>query len=319
MEKEIEKMLEKHQLWLDNHPDGEKANFDNYNFGKIDLTGIDLSNLKISGASFRKTVLTNANFSGSELTNVDFRGAILINSNFSNTKLEGCDLRRTRCDNINFKNSNISTCLLKNSKFIESDFTDSKIISSDLSESNFKNSNFENVVLEYMEFFNCNFSKVNFKNADLSGAIIQYSSLINANLENANLENTNLTGNKLKGVDFQNTLGTPNVMLDMEETWGFCSLNDGNIGELVIYKDALTEFISKGMFRASKAFVMQIMNKYGMPIEYAHNINTNSSKVMNYQMFKWVEAEDFEKNHSGIDFFLTKKAAIQYSKTRTDL
>ncbi len=80
----------------------------------LDLTEIDLSNIKILGANFSKTDLSGSDFSQSEIEDIDFSGSDLSSVNFSHSTITGS----------NFVETSIEGSLFNNAGIISGDFSE---------------------------------------------------------------------------------------------------------------------------------------------------------------------------------------------------
>ena len=80
---DLKEILRKHALWLNNDPEGEKA----------DLSGADLS-----GADLRGVYLYKADLSGAGLRWADLWGADLSEADLSKADLTGADLSEAKID-----------------------------------------------------------------------------------------------------------------------------------------------------------------------------------------------------------------------------
>ena len=83
---DIEKILEKHRMWLMNLKGGERANLHG-----VDLRGTDLRWANLSGAN-----LSRANLSGANLYGTDLREANLHRANLYGANLHRADLRGSK-------------------------------------------------------------------------------------------------------------------------------------------------------------------------------------------------------------------------------
>ena len=112
--KHLNEVLEKHKLWLNGHPTGEKANFSAGDLILADLKDVDL----------RKADLVNTNLRGASLMRTDLRGADLSWANFEGADLSYADLSGANLSNADLKGVNLSgaTGLISTINFIESHF-----------------------------------------------------------------------------------------------------------------------------------------------------------------------------------------------------
>ena len=94
----LNEILKKHQLWLNDQKDGERADLRGEDLSRADLSGVKLTGADFRGADFRgvKLVcadLSRADFRGVKLTGADFLGADFLGANLRDAVLEGALLR----------------------------------------------------------------------------------------------------------------------------------------------------------------------------------------------------------------------------------
>ena len=78
----LEKILDKHKMWLEDKEGGERADLRYTDLSGVDLTGADLRYAELRGADLRDTDLRYADLSGADL-----RNANLINADLRGTDL----------------------------------------------------------------------------------------------------------------------------------------------------------------------------------------------------------------------------------------
>ena len=84
---ELKEILEKHQKWFYDEPDGERANLRGADLRGADLYGADLRCANLYGADLRGANLRGADLRGANLRGADLRGADLYGAD-----LRGADL-----------------------------------------------------------------------------------------------------------------------------------------------------------------------------------------------------------------------------------
>ena len=94
---ELTTILEKHRLWLNSEPGGERAdlsraNLSGANLSGANLSGANLSGADLSGADLSGADLSRANLSGARLSGADLSGADLSRANLSGARLSGANL-----------------------------------------------------------------------------------------------------------------------------------------------------------------------------------------------------------------------------------
>ncbi|MBQ6457364.1 MAG: pentapeptide repeat-containing protein [Kiritimatiellae bacterium] len=85
---ELAEILRKHKAWLENKPDGEKA----------DLRCADLRDANLRCADLRDANLQGADLQGADLRCADLRDANLQGADLQGADLRYADLRRVYCD-----------------------------------------------------------------------------------------------------------------------------------------------------------------------------------------------------------------------------
>ena len=74
---ELKEILDSHKKWLNNEPDGKKANLSFANLSFANLRGADLSFADLSNANLRFANLRDANLRFANLSGADLSGADL--------------------------------------------------------------------------------------------------------------------------------------------------------------------------------------------------------------------------------------------------
>ncbi|MBV2126183.1 MAG: pentapeptide repeat-containing protein [Candidatus Thiodiazotropha sp. (ex Ctena orbiculata)] len=164
----------------------------------VDLTGINLDGLDLTGVSFWKVRLCDSTLRGASVENVDFRDADLAN----------CDLREMRAAG--------------------ADFGWSSLDGANLSGSDCSGSNFEEVHAERTNFSHCLLNGCNFRKTRLAYSLFNSCDLAGANLYNADLGSAEIRGTDLSGADLRfailtyATLAHVNLSgADLERSWVF--------------------------------------------------------------------------------------------------
>jgi hypothetical protein len=97
----IQTILEKHKLWVDGNPKGERANLNGANLNGANLSNADLSYADLSYANLRYADLSYANLRGANLRYADLRGADLHGANLSYANLHGANLNGANLNGAN--------------------------------------------------------------------------------------------------------------------------------------------------------------------------------------------------------------------------
>ena len=81
-QKELNSILEKHKLWLENNPKGQKADLQRADLQYADLRGADLQRADLRWADLQEADLQEADLQRADLQRADLRGADLDFSAF---------------------------------------------------------------------------------------------------------------------------------------------------------------------------------------------------------------------------------------------
>ena len=157
---------------------------------------------------------------------------------------------------------------------------------------------------------NANLWGVDLRDANLSGANLRYANLRYANLSGANLSNANLCGVKTDST-------TSFFALQCPEEGSFTAYKKAceHLVKLIIPEDALRSSATSRKCRASKAYVVEIINiKTG---EKVGAVASEYDEEFIYRAGESVKVSDFDKNRwnecaPGIHFFITKEEAEKY-------
>ena len=87
--RELKEILRKHQLWLNEEPDGERANLTEADLTEADLSYANLSGADLFGANLSYANLIIANLSEANLSGADLSGAYLFRADLSGADLFG--------------------------------------------------------------------------------------------------------------------------------------------------------------------------------------------------------------------------------------
>lgn len=125
---EIQEVLRKHEMWLNDEPGGERANLyganlewanlENADLRDADLQGVNLSYANLENADLQGAILTKADLTHANLSHANLKGSALLwasllysnllyadlqNADLSNADLRYADLRNTTLSKTNLK------------------------------------------------------------------------------------------------------------------------------------------------------------------------------------------------------------------------
>ena len=275
---ELNNILKKHTMWLDNEPGGERANLRDTDLRGADLSGADLRDANLIWADLSWANLCRANLRGADLRDADLRGANLRGANLSEADLSEADLS---CAYLSWTN-------LCRADLREADLSGAYLTEADLREADLRK-------------------------ADLSGAY-----LIGAHLSRANLIGANLSLADLRDADlYKAKLDWPLACPEKGSFVGYKKCRDNLIVELKIPEDALRSSATTGKCRCSKAKVLSITDLDGSEVNVEYAVSQKDSGFL-YKVGEVVSVDNFDTNRwnecsTGIHFFMTREEAIRYN------
>ena len=274
---ELDTILKKHKMWLNNEPGGERANLSDANLRGTNLIKAnlrwanliraDLSEANLSDANLSWATLRWINLSGAKLRGAKLRGAYLSDANLSGANLNGANLREAYLSDAN----------LSYATFIWANLSGTYLCRADLSE------------------------------AYLSGANLTGATLYGADLSDATLRRANLSETKLDW---------PLVCPEKGSFVGYKKCRGNLIVELEIQEAALRSSSTTRKCRCSKAKVLSITNLDGSEANVEHAVSKKDSGFI-YKVGEVASVDDFDTNRwnecsTGIHFFMTREEAVRY-------
>jgi uncharacterized protein YjbI with pentapeptide repeats len=177
------------------------AKLDDIDFSQANLNVINLSGASLVSANLMFAKLNVARLSGAHLSNANLKGASLnvtnlVRADLSNAELSKASLVRSELVRANLSRANLIAANLKNADLREATLRQANLRQANLSEVNLKGSLLTGANLEQ-----ANLSKTDLSRTDLSGANLRDTELKQANLSRANLSGANLAGANLRWAD----------------------------------------------------------------------------------------------------------------------
>ena len=102
-QEQLDEIIQKHKLWLNNNAEGERANLKYVNLEDANLEDANLEDANLRDANFEDVNLERANLKGAKLKRanlkyVNLRDASLKYANFEGANLEGANLEGANLD-----------------------------------------------------------------------------------------------------------------------------------------------------------------------------------------------------------------------------
>ena len=123
-QEELNKILEEHKKWIDNEPNGKRAdlrganlcdaNLRSANLCNADLCDADLRDANLRSANLCDADLCNANLRNADLCNTDLRSVNLCNANLYSANLCDADLRGADLRGANLCDADLCNANLRN-------------------------------------------------------------------------------------------------------------------------------------------------------------------------------------------------------------
>jgi uncharacterized protein YjbI with pentapeptide repeats len=178
--------------------------------GDRDLSGADMSGMRLTGLNFKNANLDSADMSDSELVSVDFTGANLYDASFTGANLRGADLREATFDFANFNKANLTDADLSGTNINGATFTEANLSGANLNRANISNTWFNRANLTGANLSEtsgqgvsgASFNEADLTNANLAGAGFGRSSFTGTQFIRANLENVDFTESRISDSDF---------------------------------------------------------------------------------------------------------------------
>ena len=113
---ELDTILKKHKMWLNNEPGGERANLSDANLRGANLIKANLRWANLIRADLSEANLSEANLSWADLSEANLREAYLSDANLSYATLSWADLRDADLRGANLKRANLCWTNLSEAK-----------------------------------------------------------------------------------------------------------------------------------------------------------------------------------------------------------
>jgi uncharacterized protein YjbI with pentapeptide repeats len=226
-----------------------KANLSEANLSKADLTSADLSeaNLRrahLGEANLRrahqgKANLSEANLSNADLTSADLSEADLRRANLSEANLRRAFLRRANLEEANLRRSDIRGVYLRRAFLRWANLEEANLRRSDLRGAYLRRANLRDALLSRAHILHVNLTEADLRGADLEGATLVDTDCTGANLTGCRVYGISAWNLKLKGVEQQNLIITPEdkptVTVDKIEVAQFVYLllHNGKIRDVI--------------------------------------------------------------------------------------
>ena len=288
IKEQLDEILEKHKKWLNDEPDGERADLYEADLREADLQGADLYE-----ANLWRADLQGADLRGVNLREADLQGADLRGANLRRTDLQGADLYEANLREADLRGADLQGADLRRADLWGADLYGADLRGADLREAGLRR-------------------------ADLREADLQAAALQGADLQGADLQGADLRGADLWGADNIPDYICPICCPEKGSFTGFKQAYWNNmpvIVELEISTEAKRSSATNRKCRCNKAKVLSITGLQGIAeFQKAHSRYDND---FIYEVGKTVIVDDYDDNRwnecsTGIHFFITRDEAVRY-------
>ena len=131
---DLKEILRKHALWLNNDPEGEKADLSGADLTGADLRGVYLYKADLSGAGLRWADLWGADLSKADLSKADLTGADLYKANLYRADLRWANLNEADLRWANLNEADLYKADLWGADLSKADLSKADPTGADLSE-----------------------------------------------------------------------------------------------------------------------------------------------------------------------------------------
>ena len=317
----LKEILEKHNKWINNEPDGKCANL-----SYCELKYVDLSGVNLKGANLQCVRLYHINFSNANLSAANLSTAFIRNCSFESANLSLANFDYAKIQYTNFKGANISLAKLKNTLFNKTILRNANLEYSYCFSTDFAECILENANLDHTTCFGANFRDANFKNISINDVDFRRAYLDNiTNFNNAdgiiNIPITCPTEGAFIAWKIVNEYAT----VEVTNSGYTKKIQNSYLVKLQIPASAKRSSSTSRKCRASKAKVLGIYDLDGKRLKLDHIVNIvevdDKEVELDYIVGQMVYPDSFDDNRwnqcsHGIHFFLSRQEAIDYSIER---
>ena len=200
-QQELDEVLDKHEKFVNNQRDGERAQSGMHDLSHLDMAGKNLSRAELTGG-----ILNYYNLSGAMMNDEDMRDGVLLKS-----AAEGGDLTPIVHDEASagMEKTTLKGADMTWAKLIRANLTKANLVGVMLSGvtisfrsgggewwASLKNAKLHGAVMKNMDMEGADFRETDLRDADLSGSLLIDADFTDADLRGTNLNDTNIRGTK---------------------------------------------------------------------------------------------------------------------------
>ena len=191
------------------------------NLRRINLSGADLTDAKLSGVDLTEADLTDAKLCGAQLWNINLQSAFLIGADLTGAKLSSANLINANLTGGNLTGADLSESSMAGAELWGAILTDAQVWGADLSRAKLTSANLNRAKLR-----SANLSLASLEDASLIGTDLAFANIIATELSYADLTDARLGGvryarskmsGKCRGIRVSNCFGNALFKRDAQD------------------------------------------------------------------------------------------------------
>lgn len=161
-------------------------------FAKADLSGLNLSELDLSGINLCDAQLREADLEGTNLKYATLKDADLWAAQLKNAKLQHSNFFEAKVQWADLTKANLAKADIRGADFSNAKFRNAQLIATDMQWGIFHNASFHHATMDSVNLYGADLKQANLIKVNLSNAFIKSANLSAVNMNNANLLDADL-------------------------------------------------------------------------------------------------------------------------------
>ncbi len=176
-----------------------------------DLSGKDLSDVAMQGASFPRANFTGTNLTKARISGANFGKAVFKRADLTEALLEGsnfarCDMTGAKLDGIEAQGINLSYAVLNGVQGADAELIGSNLSHSSMVGAKMQDAVFDNSNLSYADLSRADLKDSSLQNTRLFKAVLDGAKLVDADFEGANLKQSEFGRADVRGANFEEAM-----------------------------------------------------------------------------------------------------------------
>lgn len=213
----------KHELAL-RWAEAKDIDLNDATFGRVLISGIDLSRRQLRAVYLPESVLDDADFSESQLSQANFSNGDLRRATFTKAKMSAADLSRCNLEEADLSQADLSMANLREANLRQARLEKADLTDAEMSRITLQGARLDGAILTHARLPGADLQSAWLIGCDLSHADLRGANLLYAALEGANLRGANLHRAKIREYD---------MVPYREDVWRMLDLAQARIPDLV--------------------------------------------------------------------------------------